>query len=106
VNATGLENLVLKYYWRGDTDAEDNETGSVKYATGGTCAAPTGVTTLTTHELDDGNNNASEAWSALQNIGLPGALDNTTFLILFTADSNGGNESFRVDGVELTGLPI
>ena len=27
-------------------------------------------------------------------------------LLLFTADSNGGNDSFRVDGVNLTGLPI
>lgn len=106
VNATGLQNLQLKYYWRGDTDAEDNETGSVKYATGGTCVSPTGVATVATHELDDGNNNAAEAWSALQTINLPGSLNNTSFLILFTADSNGGNESFRVDGITLTGSTI
>jgi predicted ribosomally synthesized peptide with SipW-like signal peptide len=104
VDATGLSSLQLKYYWRGDMQAEDGETGSVKYATGGTCAAPTGPATLATHELDDGDNNLAEAWSPLQTINLPGSLDNTTFLLLFSADSNGGNESFRVDGVSLTGL--
>lgn len=104
VNAAGLTNLVLKYYWRGDMQAEDGETGSVKVATGGTCASPTGTSTLAIHELDDGNNDLAEPWSALQSINLPGSLDNTSFLLLFSADSNGGNESFRIDGVSLTGL--
>jgi predicted ribosomally synthesized peptide with SipW-like signal peptide len=104
VNATGLTNLALKYYWRGDTDAEDNETGSVGYFTTGTCAAPGPVTNLAMHELDDTNNNASEPWSSLQSINLPGALDNTSFFIRFSADSNGGNESFRLDGISITGI--
>jgi len=106
VSAAGLQSLQLKYFWRGDTNAADNETGSIKYATGGTCASPTGVVTLAAHELDDGNNNAVEPWSALQTINLPGSLDNTTFFVLFTADSNAGSASFRVDGINLAGTPI
>lgn len=106
VDATGLQNLVLEYYWRGDTGADDNETGSVHYFTTGTCAAPGALSTLATHELDDGNNNIAEPWSALQTINLPAALNNTTFFIRFTADSNSGNESLRIDGVSITGTAI
>lgn len=98
VNATGLTNLVLKYYWRGDSGADAGETGSVKYFTGGTCAAPTGVVTLVSHPLT-----TFAAWSPLETINLPALLDNTTFFIRFTADSNNGNESFRVDGITITG---
>lgn len=100
VNAAGLDTLVLKYYWRGDGDADAGETGSVKYFTGGTCAAPTGVVNLASHAL------TTTSWSSQQTINLPGSLDNTTFFVRFTADSNGGNESFRVDGISLTGTPI
>ncbi len=102
VNATGLSNLVLNYYWRGDTEAEDNETGSVSYFTSGTCAAPGTLTALASHELDDGNNNVTEPWSVLQTINLPASLNNSTFFIRFSADSNGGNESFRLDGATIT----
>lgn len=104
VNATGYNTLVLKYYWRGDIDAEDNEYGFVEYATGGTCAAPTGLTTLATHELDDGNTGTS-SWSALQSIGLPGSLNGTTFLLRFRDAANANDESFRIDGVSITGIP-
>lgn len=106
IDATGYEDLVLDYYWRGDAGANDGETGSVHYFTTGNCAAPGPLSTLATHELDDGDNNVTEPWSALQSIALPGSLDNSTFFVRFTADSNSGNESFRVDGVEITGTLI
>lgn len=106
VDATGLKDLVLEYYWRGDTDAKDEETGSIHYFTSGTCAAPGALTTLRSHELDDGNNNATEPWSPLQMVNLPGALNNTTFFIRFTADTNAGTASFRLDGLNISGTSI
>lgn len=106
VDATGFENMVLDYYWRGDTQASDGETGSVHFFTTGNCAAPGPLTTLATHELDDGDNDVAEPWSTLQTIPLPGSLDNTTFFIRFTADSNSGNDSFRLDGIVIDGTPI
>lgn len=106
VDATGLENLTLKYYWRGDAQANDGETGSVHYFTTGTCASPGSLTVLASHELDDGDNNIVESWSPLQTINLPNTLNNSTFFIRFTADSNSGSESFRIDGVSLTGTTI
>lgn len=106
VDATGFEAMVLEYYWRGDLGADDGETGSVHYFTSGTCAAPGPLTTLATYELDDGDNNVAEPWSSLVTHNLPNTLDNTTFFIRFTADSNSGNESFRVDGIRITGTSI
>lgn len=100
VSTVGLQNLVLNYYWRGDSDAEVGDAGSIRYYTGGTCAAPTGEVSLVSHPL------TTTSWSTLQAINLPPALNNTNFFIRFTADTNNGNESFRVDGISMTGTPI
>lgn len=100
VSSIGLQNLVLKYYWRGDSDAEAGDAGSVRYYTGGTCASPTGEVSLASHPL------TTTSWSVLQSINLPPALNNTSFFVRFTADTNTGNESFRVDGISMTGTPI
>ena len=102
VVATGYGTLSLKYYYRGDKDAEDNEVGRVEYATGGTCDSPTGLTTITDHELDDGNDGSSP-WSSLQTVSLPGALNNTSFYIRFRNPADSSNEDFRIDGVSVTG---
>jgi len=106
VNATGLENLQLKYYWRGDTDAEVTDSGKIQYYTGGTCSAPTGLVELASHFLDNPDNNATEPWSALQTINLPGSLNNVSFFIRIADNSGQGNESMRFDGVSVTGDPI
>ncbi len=97
--------MVLKYLWLGDDSAEDGNSATITYATGGTCAAPTGVTTLATHELDDGTDGGS-AWSSEQSINLPGGLNGTSFFLrVVNADQDNSNEDFRVDGVSLTGIP-
>jgi len=101
VNATGYNTLVLNYYWRGDSDALDGENGVVEYFTGGTCDLPNGLTTLTTHELKTG----ASAWSALQSLNLPAALNNTPFFIRFRSDTFSLAKSFRIDGVSVTGIP-
>jgi predicted ribosomally synthesized peptide with SipW-like signal peptide len=98
IDATGLQDLELQYYWRGDSQADAGDTGSARYYTGGTCAAPTGQVTIgSPHDL------TVTSWSSLQSIALPDVLDNTSFFIRFTADTNNGNESFRIDGIKVIG---
>lgn len=96
--STGLTALQLKYYWRGDSSADPGDDATVQVYTGGTCASPTGVVNLATHPL------TTTTWSALQTVNLPGSFDNTVFFVRFIQGA--GNESFRVDGVSLTGSPI
>lgn len=99
MTTTGYNSLVLAYQWRGDTDAESGDNGIVEYATGGTCASPTGLTNLATHSL------TTTTWQN-NSINLPPALNNTTFLLRFRVSSSQSNEDFRVDGVSLTGVAI
>lgn len=101
LDATGLESLQIKYYWRGDNDADAGDTGTIKFYTGGTCVAPSGevVAATLSHDLTQ-----FAAWSSLQTVNLPASLDNSTFLIRFASETNAGTESFRVDGVTLTGI--
>lgn len=96
VNASGISGLALSYLWRGDTDAEAGDSGIIEYATSGTCAAPGAFTPLATHAL----NNTS--WNS-NSVNLPGALDNSSFLLRFRTSSSSTNEHFRIDGVNLTG---
>lgn len=102
VDSSGLINLTLSYYWRGDIHAEATDSGIVEYATGGTCASPTGLTPLKSHPL----NTSTSLWS-LQNISLPAVLNNNnSWFIRFRVNSNvaGVNsEDFRVDGVSIAG---
>lgn len=97
--ATGLTSLTLSYYWRGDPQAEIADKGLVQYFTGGTCASPTGgPNSLASHDMIN-----SASWNS-NSIDLPGALDNTTFLLRFYNNSNANTEDFRVDGVLLKGM--
>jgi hypothetical protein len=105
VSAVGYNTLNLSYYWKEDTSAEDGESAIVEYFTGGTCDAPTGLTTLTSHELDDGNAGGTPLWS-LDSLGLPGALSNSSFFIRFRNTADGSNDHLRIDGVVVTGEVI
>ena len=89
----------LLYYWRGDNDADAGENGLVTFATGGTCANPTGTTTLATHPL------TTLTWQS-NTVPLPASLNNTVFFARFFAGTNAGTESFRVDGLTYTGTSI
>lgn len=100
VNASGLSNVQLGYYWRGDADAEDNERVFVEYRSGGSCTAGGGWTAATSHELDNGNNNVHEAWSSLQSVNLP---NNLTGFVRFRNASSDSNEFARIDAVSVAG---
>lgn len=104
IDASNTTSLALKYYWRGDVDAVDSDTGTVEYRSGGSCSSSSGWNTLATHKLDAGNTNTS-AWSALQNISLPATLNNnSSFFIRFKSNSSNTNRSFRIDGVSVSGM--
>ena len=101
VSTSGYNTLKLKYYWRGDPDAEDVESGFVEYRTdGNNCETATGWSNAS-HELDDTNNNADEGWSTLQSLNVP----NGVTRIRFRNGANANDEDFRIDGVSLTGVP-
>ncbi len=104
VSAVGFNTLVLSYYWRGDSDAEDGEAGMVEHRIGGSCESSSGWTNAAPHELDAGNANAS-AWSSLQSLNLPASLNGTSFFLRFRNGANSGNEHFRIDAVRITGVP-
>lgn len=106
VNASSFNSMMLKYYWNGDTDAEDNESGVVEYRATGSCVSGSGWNSLASHELDDTNNNVNEGWSSLFGVNLPASLNgDSSFFIRFRNDANQADEYFRVDGVTLSGLP-
>ena len=105
VVATGLTSLKIQYYWRGDSDAEDNEYGRVEYRTGGSCTNSTGWTQIASHELDNDNINSS-SWSSLQTISLPTSLNNSSFLVRFRNTANANTEHFRVDDVNITATAV
>lgn len=100
VNTTGFHALALKYFWRGDPDAEDVESGFVEYRTdGNNCETASGWSNAS-HELDDANNGVDEGWSTLQTLNLP----NGVTRIRFRNGANANDEDFRIDGVNLTGI--
>ncbi len=99
VNATGYTSVMLSYYWRGDSNAESDDSGLVQFksAAGNSCANTTGWTTLHDHDMSvDGSWSAQ---SAFTNAGF----NNTTFLLRFRADTSSNSEDFRIDGVLVTG---
>ncbi len=96
VNAVGATALQMSYYWRGDSDANDNgDDGIVEYKLGGSCGDASGWTQLQNHDLQNDN-----SWSTQSAFALPSALNNSSFLIRFRANSE-TNEYFRVDGVKI-----
>ena len=100
INASGMSNLQLSYYWRGDSDANSaSDDGIVEYNTGN-CGSGSGWSQLQNHDLQN-----DAAWSTQPAFALPTALDGTTFSLRYRASSN-ANEYFRVDGVKVTGVAV
>ncbi len=104
ISAVGFRTLILTYYWRGDADAEDNETGGVEHRVGGDCESESGWTTAASHQLDSGDADAS-TWSSLQSVNLPASLNDASFFLRLRNAANSGNEDFRVDAVKITAIP-
>lgn len=98
VTTSGYDTLLLSYYWRGDSDAENSDRGYVEYKLSGGCSDSSGWTQLQNHDLsDDGS------WSTQSAFSLPTELNDGSFLLRFRTDSSQSDEYFRVDGVLLTG---
>lgn len=104
VNASGHSSMVLKYYWRGDGDAENDDFGIVEYRSSGSSCTSSSWTNLAQHALDDSSSSSStsqEPWSSLQSINLPASLNNSTFTIRFRNSASQSDEYFRVDGISI-----
>lgn len=94
VDATGYENLVLKYYWKGDSDAGSSDDLKVEFCDGASCSS---FSTIDSQNLDD------EGWHGQETVGLSGSADNGSFRIRFRNDSDSSNENARIDDVSITG---
>ena len=100
INTSAYNNVNMSYYWRGDNDAEDGETGVVQYRIG-SCSGTSGWTTVASHELDDGNT-GNTSWVQNTGVSLP---SNSTLAIRLRVYSSQNDEHFRVDGIVITGIP-
>jgi len=98
INASGDYFLQLKYHWKGDADAENNDDGVVEYKTSGSCGDGSGWSNIANNQLDD------TSWNQKTH-NLPAALNNTTFKIRFRTAASQSDEYFRVDNVEVSGIP-
>lgn len=101
IDATSFASLQLKYYWNGDTQAEESDKGVVEYCPDAGCDLAN-WTNITEHELN------TNVWSSQQVVDLPSALNNSIFRIRFKNNSNSTAEHFRIEDVEVSGtaLPI
>src|SRR3989344_1952970 len=99
VSTLGYGNIKLEYYWRGDDDAESNDTLKVLWRKVGDAA----FTSANNHVLRcDQTGYPACAWSSLISASLTGA-DNTSIEIRFFGNANSTNEEARVDDVRVTG---
>jgi uncharacterized repeat protein (TIGR01451 family)/LPXTG-motif cell wall-anchored protein len=98
INATGSSYLELSYSWKGDSDAEDEDSGIVEYKVGGNCSDGSGWTNIASHDLDD------ESWDQATH-DLPAGVNNTTFNLRFRTDASSSSEAFRVDSISIVSNP-
>lgn len=99
VDADGYHNLMLQYYWRGDTSSEASDDLIVEVRDNGSCGTNengNGWTTLQTHDM----NNSS--WTQRTAFELPASFDNSTFFLRFRVDSSEDIEDARLDAVSMT----
>ncbi len=105
IDTTGYNNVNLSYYWRGDSNANNNDFGLVQIKEAGNgifCSDNSGWTTLKSHALDIDNN-----WST-QSAFTDNILNNKNLLLRFKVDANQNTEDFRVDGILISGdlIPV
>jgi len=100
INASGYNNLKLSYYWRGDSDAENDDDGIVEYSTGGSCSSGSWPD-LKVYDISN-----DSSWTNQSEFDLPTSLNNSTFRIKFRVNSSQNDEHFRVDGILITGYPV
>lgn len=103
INASGYNNLLLSYYWRGDDEANNpSDDGLVEYKSSGNCNDSNNTwTNLKNHDMQ-----SDSSWTQQSPFSLPNTLNNSSFLIRFHTDTNSSSEDFRIDGVLLTGTAV
>ncbi len=89
------------YERRGDDQAVGGDAWLTWYTTGGTYAAPTGLTMLESHDMTHDSN---PPWvTHTEDVGV---LDNSSFLLTFRSDTVGTGVDYRVDEICVNGSPI
>ncbi len=92
---TGHTNVVLKYYWRGDNDAEGTDFLRVQWRPGTSGS----WISLNNHAL----NTSTSTWSSEVSVPLGSGADDGTIQIKFIGDSSQDEEDARIDDVSLVG---
>jgi len=125
IDGSANQVFALSYYWRGDTDSENDEYGYAQVRKGDSCTTNSGWINVGSHELDDANNNQDEGWSSLVTVSLPTSeTDQNKFALRFKntagcsytgldnkcdgdqGDDRSQDEYFRVDGIGLESAPV
>ena len=98
VSTVGYQNLVINYEYRIATGKEFENTDHVYVEW-----ADASVSPISWNVLADYTNTAQNSWTSVS-FNLPTTADNlTNFRLRFRADLNGGDDSFRLDNVSITG---
>lgn len=112
IDATGYENLTLKYYYKGDANAGSSDDLHVQFCDGSSCSSFADLSGGV-HGLDNCVDiqpgpgvNLLCSWSSEQSRTLPAAADNGLFRIRFLNDSDDGDEHARIDDISIEGDPI
>ncbi len=107
VDATGFQNLLLEFYWKGDKDTEGDGNGYVYIKKGGNCSDTSGWAQVYKADLDNNRDgNGYPRWSSLISINLDFSFSNSNFKIKFKNSSSYSDEFFRVDNFKITGTKI
>lgn len=108
VPTTGHANIHLKYYCRGDSDAESDDRLKVYVDLDGNGDFVGAGELVADHEINDSLDPCpTDAWSSQKDIDLTAISsavnNNASVKIRFQGATNAGNEEARVDDVEVTG---
>jgi hypothetical protein len=100
VDASGFQDLVLKFYWRGDSDANVNDDAYVQYCLGASCNS--GYVNLLKLDVDT----QTGSWSDEVTVNLPSAVNDSVFRLRFDNQSSDSDDQLRIDDVRIRGQRI
>lgn len=98
VSTLGYTNITLKYYWRGDSQAESSDRLKVYWR-----FLPSGsFQEVGNHQL----NQSTTTWSSQVSVPLPSEANNTSIELNLVGASNSSSEEARLDDIGLIGTEL
>lgn len=98
VSTLGYTNIILKYYWRGDSQAESSDRLKVYWRD-----LPSGsFQEVGNHQL----NQSTTTWSSQVSVALPSGANDTSIELKLLGASNSSSEEARLDDIELIGTEM